>query len=234
MIRIILLAFWLLVGLQAAGQTFVRAPFGDAVVSLVIPKGYCVISRDDVLGRLHYKLQEEGNSGRNKVAILFSDCGEWAKRKADNSYLLRHHGNYLFQLTGGNELLLPTDATRVDLIEVYTNAEIKNSGSNIVRDGITEHLKEKLKAARVPGPSVVGSVNLGMIDRNSEAAFIGVGATLMYPSGPVRFVGVSAATTTRRTPVTINLYGTPETGNPFGKLLAQQKKLVSAFIAANE
>ena len=43
-------------------------------------------------------LQEDGNKGHNVVAVLFADCGEWAKRQADNSYLLRHHGNYLFQL----------------------------------------------------------------------------------------------------------------------------------------
>lgn len=234
MTKTILLAFSLLVGFQAAAQTVVKARFGDAEVSLVIPKGYCVISRDDELGAQHYQLQDDGNAGRNKVAVLFADCGDWAKRKADNSYLLRRHGNYLFQLTRGQELLLPVQTTRADLIDVFMKAEVKKLGGNADADRLTEHLKEKLRTAKVPGPSVAGSVNLGMIDKNSEAVFFGVGATLVYPSGPFRFVGVYAATTTRRAILSINLYSTPETGNPFAELLAQQKNLVSALIAANE
>lgn len=232
--RNLFLALAVSFAIQASGQTAVTANFAGVEVALVIPAGYCAIDRADEIGQQYYQLQEHGNSGRNKVAILFSDCNEWAKRKANPSYLLRRHGNYLFQLTRGQEMLLPVEMTRANLVKIYADYELKNAGSNVARDGLTKHLNEKLKSAAVPAPEFAGSVNLGMIDQNADAAFMGLGATLIYPSGPYRFVGVTAATTTRRVPITLNLYNSAEGGNPFNDLLIQQKKIIRAVIAQNE
>ncbi|TWO71456.1 hypothetical protein FN976_11105 [Caenimonas sedimenti] len=216
----------------ALAQNTVAAKFAGATVNLVIPKGHCVIPREDQLGALHYKLQEDGNQGRNQVAILFADCAEWAQRKANPALLLNHHGNYLFQLTQGQERLLPVTATRADIVKIYLDHELKSGGAN--NQDISERLKEKIAKSSVPSPELQGNVNLGLIDRDERAAYMGVGGTFNYDGKPVRFVGVTGATTTRAVPTTINLYGPAASGNPFRELLAQQRELVRRFVAANE
>ena len=205
----------------AFAQTLTTTKFLDAAVNLVIPKGHCIIPRDDELGALHYKLQEDGNQGRNKVAILFADCREWAQRKKNPSLLLQHHGNYLFQLTQGQERLLPATTTRADLVKIYVDYELKSNGSG--RQDIAEHIRQKLAKSSIASPSLLGNLNFGLIDRDERGAFMGVGGTFVYEGKPIRFVGVVSATTTRSVPITINLYGPSGKGNPFQELLAQQK-----------
>lgn len=231
--RIILaLLGWALAVPPSHAQSFVEVQFAEASVRLIIPKGYCPISRTDPLGALHYQLQEQGNAGRNSVALLFSDCAEWASRKADPSYLLQRHGNYLFQLTNGRESLLPAGTTRAELIKVYTDHELKDSGGQAAR--IQTYLQEKLASVEI-APVFKGQMNIGMIDRDANAVFMGTGATIEYPTGTVRVIGVTAATTTRRIPLTLNLYGPiPQSKGPFSELLNQQKALVSNLISANE
>ncbi len=216
----------------ASAQTLTASKFSDAAVNLVIPKGHCIIPRDDELGALHYKLQEDGNQGRNKVAILFADCREWAQRKKNPSLLLQHHGNYLFQLTQGQELLLPSTTTRVDLVKIYVDYELKSNGSG--HQDIAERIRQKLANSSVATATLRGNLNIGLIDRDERGAFMGVGGTFVYEGKPVRFVGVVGATTTRSVPITINLYGPSGKGNPFRELLAQQKDMVRQVIAANE
>ncbi|MDO9114944.1 MAG: hypothetical protein Q7U63_14265 [Polaromonas sp.] len=215
----------------AFAQTVATARFANVSVSLIIPKGYCVIPREDELGAMHYKLQEDGNRGRNQVAIMFADCREWAQRKANPALLLQHHGNYLFQLTQGQERLLPVTVTRGDVIQIYVDHEMKTSGAS---QDITEHVKQKLANSSVSSPSLQGNLNLGLIDRDERAAYMGVGGTFSYEGMFVRFVGVTGATATRAVPTTINLYGLAAKGNPFRELLAQQKETVRQFVAANE
>lgn len=215
----------------AVAQTVVTAKFADASVNLVVPKGHCVIPREDELGALHYKLQEDGNRDSNKVAILFADCREWAQRKANPALLLQNHGNYLFQLTQGQERMLPAAITRADVIQMYVDHEVKTGGGS---QDITARLKQRLANASVPAPSIQGNVNLGLINWDKNAAYIGVGATAVYEGKPFRFVGVVGATSTRSVPATINLYGPATKGNPFRELLAKQKENVRQFVAANE
>lgn len=213
-------------------QTIYEAQYAGQPIKLVIPKGYCVIPRNDPLGELHYELQEQGNKDRNMVAVLFSDCAEWSRRQADNSYLLRRHGNYLFQLTKANEALLPSGTTRSDLVKVYVDYEARAIGVERAAD-VVKHLSAKLKGSSL-APAFSSPLNLGLIDFNSDAAFFGSGMTFTYPTGPVRTVGVTAATTARRVPLTINLYSSSPAADPFGPMLAAQKDLVRRVIDANE
>ncbi len=213
-------------------QTLTSAKFADTTVNLVIPKGHCVIPRDDELGALHYKLQEDGNQGQNKVAILFTDCREWAQRRKNPSLLLQHHGNYLFQLTQGQERLLSATVTRADLVKKYVDYELKSMGSG--HSEISEHIRQKLANSSVVSGTLQGNLNLGLIDTDERGAYMGAGGTFAYEGKPVRFVGVVGATTTRSVPITVNLYGPPGKGNPFRELLAQQKETVRQLIAANE
>lgn len=216
----------------ASAQTITTIKFADTAVNLVVPKGYCIIPRDDELGALHYKLQEDGNKGQNKVAILFADCREWVQRKKNPSLLLQHHGNYLFQLIQGEERLLPAATTRADLVKNYVDYELKSNGSG--HQDLAERIRQKLAKSSVASTVLQGNLNLGLIDRDERGAFFGVGGSYVYEGKPVRFVGVIGATTTRSVPITINLYGPSGAANPFRELLAQQKDTVRQIIAANE
>ena len=221
---------------SAQADTIVSASFGGAEVRLVIPKGYCAIDRTDPLGAIHYKMQDEGNKGKNAVGLLFADCAEWAKRQADNSYLLKHHGSYLFQLTNGQELLLPITATRDDLIKIYVDYELKKAELPIgARDqDLMKILKEKLATSSINGPTLNSPINYGMIDKNTQAVFLGGGMNLQYPEDVVRVNFVTAATLVRRVSLSINLYGPNVVQKPFSDLLVQQKSLVKNLVAANE
>ena len=196
----------------ASAQSLVTARFADISVNLVIPKGHCVIPRDDELGVLHYKLQEDGNRGRSKVAILFADCKEWSNRQANPALLLKNHGNYLLQLTEGRELLLPPTVSRSDVVQIYLDHEKKKLGA---KDDLSEIIKKRLADSTVTAPSIEGSVNVGLIDHDSRAAYLGVGSTMNYEGTLVRVIGVTGATAIRAVPTTINLYGPAAQGNPF-------------------
>jgi len=215
----------------ASAQSLVTVRFAEISVNLVIPKGHCVIPRDDELGALHYKLQEEGNRGRSKVAVLFSDCKEWLSRRANPALLLQNHGNYLLQLTEERELLLPPAVTRADVVQIYIDYEKKKLGAN---GDLSETIKKRLADSTVPGPSIEGPVNIGLIDHDTRAAYLGVGSTMNYEGRLVRVVGVVGATAIRSVPTTLNLYGPSTQGNPFRALLSQQKALVQQLVAANE
>lgn len=216
----------------AFAQTLTTTKLADTAVNLVIPKGHCIIPRDDELGALHYKLQEDGNKGQNKVAILFADCREWAQRKKNPSLLLHHHGNYLFQLIQGQERLLPPAISRAELVKIYVDHDLKSNVSD--HKDLAERARRNLASSSVPSAPIQGNVNLGLIDWDGSAAYMGVGITFVYEGKPVRSIGVVGATTTRSVPITINLYGPPRKGNPFRELLAQQKEMVRQLIAANE
>ena len=99
---------------QAQSQTdkIVTRTFAGKPVRLVIPAGFCLIDRDSPSGRRFYQLQEELNRGTNVVGAIFADCKEWAQRQATPSYRIRRYGAYLFQLTGGKEVLFPSQVTR--------------------------------------------------------------------------------------------------------------------------
>lgn len=224
----------LLVGIvgNVQAQTYVAASYGGQQLNLVIPRGYCVIDRKDEIGKLHYKMQEEANVGRNAVQVLFSDCKEWAKRQSDPSYLLKRHGSYLFQLTRGEELLIPVTLGYAEFIKIYTDHELKrNAGKGV---NLTKAMEDTLSRATVDAPALNSPVNYGLIDTSDKAVFFGFGATLQYPEELVRVTGVIAATLVKRVQVSINLYdSTKGKTAPFKSLLTQQKELVSKLLAAN-
>lgn len=213
----------------AIAQSVVTAKYADTSVNLIIPKSHCVIPRDDEIGALHYKRQEDANRDSNKVAILFADSRQWAERKANPALLLQNHGNYLFQLIQGQERLVPAGTTRADVVQAYVDYEIKTAGAggSARRADLTAYLKQK-------APSIHSHVNFGLLDRDENGAYIGVGGTFVNDEKPVRFLAVVVGTTTRSVPVTINLYGPAAKGNAFGDLLARQKQMMRQFVAANE
>lgn len=218
-------------GVPASAQTTVPVKYADTTLNLVIPKGHCIIPREDELGSLHYKLQEDGNRGSSKVAVLFADCREWASRRANPALLLQNHGNYLLQLTGGRELLLPPSTTRSDVVQIYVEHEKKKLGSN---EDLSERIRKKFADSTVTAPALEGNVNVGLIDTDDRAAYLGVGGTMNYEGKLVRVVGVIGATSIRSVPTTLNLYGPSTQGNPFRALLSQQKVLIQQLVAANE
>lgn len=222
----------LLAATSTFAQSTVVATFAGQEINLVIPKGYCVIPRDDVIGREHYELQEKANKGHNVVGVLFSDCAEWRQRQTDGR-ILRHHGNYLFQMSRGQEVLGSSSFSRADLIQVYVDHEKKTNGTGAAGAKIADVARERLKTASKDALTLKGPANFGMVDRNEDAAFMAIGATVQNEAGSYRFVGVVAATLAHHAPVTINLYSPPDRKDPFGPLLRQQKALVRTFLSAN-
>lgn len=216
-------------------EKIVLSNFAGKTVKLFIPRGYCVIERDSPLGALHYQMQADGNKGKNTVAVLFADCKEWTTRLADNSYRLRHHGSYLFQLTQGEEQLVPFIYSREDYIQNSLAQELRSQGVDpkASRDEIDNLVKKRLKESNVRAPSISGPTNLGLIYNNEQALFYAVGMTLEYPNETPRISGVFAATLVAQVPTTINLYADYDSKDNFSRLLAQQKKNVASLLAAN-
>jgi hypothetical protein len=216
----------------APAQNTVGRQFAGVAVNLVIPKGYCIIPWDDEVGAMHYVLQQQANQGADVVAALFADCKEWADYREGRAPLLKHHGSYLFQLTKGQEVLEPDGSTRADVIKFYEDYERKNGVGSLGPD-LTAKLKEQLAKSWLQGVEVQGNMNLGLLDRDPLAAYLGVSGSLLHEGKTVQVVGVAAATLARRVPTNINLFA-PASKRPFEDLLVQQKALVKLFLAANE
>jgi hypothetical protein len=222
-----------LLACNAFAQSTAKATFSSVELSLPIPPGYCVIPREDPLGAAHYKLQEDRNSGQNKVAVLFANCSEWERRLQDHTFL-QQHGSYLLQLTQGQERLLPATLGRAEVIQVYVEHELKNNVNPAERGrDLADRVRARLVASEKNAPTLQGSVNVGMIDKSAHAVFLGLGMSFEHQGELHRVVGVVAATSVRRVLVAINLYG-PATGQaPFGDLLVQQKELTKQLVELN-
>lgn len=215
---------------QVVTETYAGVP-----IRLVIPQGYCAIRRDDPLGALSYQFQEEGNKGSNRVALLFSDCKEWAKRVANNSYRVRNHGSYLFQFVRKQEQLAPESYTLEKYIADGLTNSLKTDGitSESSNAKITEAIKKRLEASTIAAPTFDSPLNLGLIDRNDQALFFGLGMTVKYPNEAPRINGVTAMTLVKQVPVSINIYSDHNPKTSFNKLLMQQREVVRKFFDAN-
>ena len=231
------IAIFLLVGSQIGfGQPSNSASrsFAGVDVILPIPKGYCLIERDDPLGALHYQLQDDGNQGRNIVAVLFADCAEWARKKTDNSYRVRKRGSYLFILPKGEEKLLPLTYTRQKLVQGLVESEMSKQtfSSSKMRDEITKYVDDKLKSARIQVPTLASELNMGIIGISDYAVFMGVAMKVNYPNESSRITSVAAITAVNRVLISMNLYA-DYSDTIFDVSLASQKLNIAALIAAN-
>jgi hypothetical protein len=227
MIRIFFFVISIFAAQHAVGQSeqIVSEAYAGTNIKLVVPQGYCAIKRDDPLGAIHYQYQEDGNKERNIVALLFADCKEWAKRVADNSFRLKHHGSYLFQLKQKQEQLLPISITLGRFLSDLSASALKADGitSEISNAKMTEIIKKKFENSAISGPTLNSPLNLGLIDKNDEAVFLGLGLTVKYPDETPRINAVTAMTMIKQVPVSINLYSDHNSKENFNKLLSMQK-----------
>jgi hypothetical protein len=216
-----------------AGRVIQRS-FGGQPINLVIPSGYCVIGRNHPIGKLEYELQDHGNKGKSVVATLFADCKEWATRQVNPSYRIRHHGNYLFQMTKGQEWLVPSILTRKDMVDAMLAHELSSAGlgKTATQDAISKYMKDKLATSNQKTPES-SNLNLGIIDSTDQAVFVGSQITLKYPTESPRVAGVMAMMLVSRVFVNLNLYADGVGISTFATLLAQQKKNAVALGAAN-
>jgi hypothetical protein len=200
--------------------------FAGTSVSLPIPNGQCVIPRDTEAGRPFYALQEEGQKGTNKVAILFADCLEWGKRVADHSYRIHSFGSYLFPLTDGLEKPAPSDYNRPHFIHDL-------SAANIDAHLIEVTVKRKLEEISSSHSSLDGMQSLGYIATDDNAAYMGQIAIEKYPTGKINVACVVAMTLVRHVPVFLNLYADIRNSNTIQSLLDLQKKNMTDLVGSN-
>ncbi len=223
---------------QAQSQTekIVTRTFAGKPVRLVIPAGFCLIDRDSPSGRRFYQLQEELNRGTNVVGAIFADCKEWAQRQATPSYRIRRYGAYLFQLTGGKEVLFPSQVTREAYLREISRLESDRTslGSETSKDELSRKLANGLATATVETASSVERLNLGLIALNDYAAFHGISMTVKYsPESPRISTVVAMTSLDNGVPASINLTADYDPKDVFKRLLNQQERNAQRLVEEN-
>ena len=237
-IAAVLAACPMLAAAQSKSQTekIVVRTFAGKSVRLVIPAGYCLMERDSPTGRPFYQLQEELNRGTNAVGAIFADCKEWAQRQATPSYRIRRYGTYFFQLTGGKEVLFPSQVTREAYLREISRVELdgKGLGSETSKDALGRKLAEGLATATVETASSVERPNLGLIAINDYAAFHGLTMTVKYSTESPRVSTVAATTSLDNgVPASITLTADYDSKDVFKRLLNQQEQNAKRLVEEN-
>lgn len=212
----------------AEAQSIYKDTLLGQTVSLVIPKGFCVIPRDHPEGKRFYDLQEQGNQGINRVSVLYSDCKEWEMRVRDGSYIIRNHGNYLFPLTNGREVLVAEAYSRRDAVRSYAMAK------DIPSDKIEANVNRRLAEATV-NTGRMGAFNIGPIGYDDDAAYIAGTSLVKYPNEQnARALSVSyAMTVLNKVWVQANRYGAYKNDTQLRKQISDTQELIKALVKAN-
>ena len=86
--------------------------------------------------------------------------------------------------------------------------------------------------ARLDGVQLSGLQNLGVLDRNPDALYVGILVAVEQDGQKIPRVLVAAPTMLGSNPVTVNLFSAPEEG-AIDQLIATQKTYVAELIRQN-
>lgn len=225
--------FLSLFGSTAAATNLSTVVYAGKEFYLPIPAGYCAIPKNDPQGHPYYEIQEQLSDGARWVALIFSNCAEWAKRQRDPSYRIRHIGNFSFIKVKKQAYLFPPFRTRAEYIQSLVAEQIpKDPATGKDWEQSTNEKLRKL-ILETESPTGLSSLNIGIVHTNMDAVFYGVTATVHYPDENVRVIGIGAVTLLNRAAIVINLSNDYSRDHGVLKLLETQKQNVAALIAAN-
>ncbi|MDB5803594.1 MAG: hypothetical protein JWN73_916 [Betaproteobacteria bacterium] len=206
----------------AQAQTFEAVSIEGTPVKLVIPAGYCKLTRDAAPGQSFYATQDRMQQGTNLVLLIYADCNELAKVKTGGG--LPHYGMYLAPLAGGHASKLPLTVSRAQAIDEV--------GKTV--PALDEKALQNQSNARANAEGLkLDKMTTGLLGKDANALYIGIAANASAGAKSQRFHAVTLITFIKGLGISGNLYSPVEPGAPFDKLWAAQKLQAAALVKAN-
>ncbi|HSF04716.1 MAG TPA: hypothetical protein VLG10_02900 [Methylomirabilota bacterium] len=213
-------------GGPAAGakDTHVASVLGANVV-LSIPKGYCALDKNSRADNQPLSLLEEANTGRNIILLMFADCKQ-LQRFRTTGQSLSNSGVYMAPASARHPVKMPRARFVTEIASAFKRQR------QLVDQGHEEG-KRRVSQQDV-GVEVEQVVNLGLLHSDDTAAYTGIVQTLQVEgSGKVQVAIVTGITLVRERVISVNLSADYSGHDTVTGLLAAQRELVKALIAAN-
>ena len=212
-------------GAAAQAQSIESVSVEGTPVKLVIPAGYCKLTRDAQPGQAFYGSQDRMQQGTNLVLLIYADCNELEKVKSAKSGAgLPHYGMYLAPLAGGHATKLPLTMSRAQAIDEVAKSVPAMDMAALQSQSNARANTEGLK---------LDKMTTGLLGKDANALYVGIAANASAGAQSARFHAVTLITFIKGVGISGNLYSPVEPGAPFDKLWAAQKLQAAALVKAN-
>jgi len=211
---------------SAAGAKDARiASVLGADVVLPVPKGYCALNKENPADKEVISSIEQVNAGRNTVLMTFADCKQLQAFRTEGQDL-SNYGGYLAPASVRQPVKTPRAQFVADFAKVFKQQK------GLV-DQAVEEAKRRVKAQNA-GTEIEQNVNLGLLHSDETAVYTGVSQTWQVEGGgKTQIVTVAGLTLVRERVISVNLSAPGNGKDAVNALLAVQRGIVRALIAAN-
>jgi hypothetical protein len=224
----LLAAFPLALALPAFGQERVSAGIEGRHVAFMLPEGYCEARRSTAYGSAAYAVLEKLNERRNRVLLLFANCRELELKARDPAYRIHQHGSYLAPMNDGKLTVVPPGYTRAKLLEEMRDVLPKLSSGEV-----GDLAQQQIRDAELDRQLQLSGTVVSYLAEDAAAVYAGISSLVAMEGTKVRISCVTAITLVEDYIVSINLYDDFDPQASFSVLLAAQKGVAKALIAAN-
>ncbi|QEX24771.1 hypothetical protein FRZ61_47130 [Hypericibacter adhaerens] len=223
--RIAVSAFLLLLVLArpVAAQDY---PVAGVTLSLSPPEGYCALRHDDpdeavLLKRVEDEVAQQGS---NIVALQFARCDELADLHARRTDRLVHYGQVMLPLSY-KDAPHPLPLTKEEYFRIVAPQMPEPD-----RKAAAWRMAEGEPPAA--GAEIPQTELLGILERNDDALYVGVLASLELDGKTVPQAGMVASTMLRSIPVNLYLFA-PTGEGALDQLVASQKSFAAELVRRN-
>lgn len=211
---------------SAAGakDTHIASVLGADVV-LPVPKGYCVLNKENPADKAVISSMEQLNAGSNTVLLMFADCKQLTAFRTKGEDLA-NYGSYLAPASRREPLKMPRARFVAEMAKALK--ERKD-----LTDQAAAEAKRRVKAQDT-GTEIDQTVILGLLHSDDTGAYIGLLQTWQVDgNGKTQQTTVSGLTLVRERVISVNLAAPGHNRDTVNALLAAQRGIVKALIAAN-
>ena len=211
-------------GLAVAEDTRTISVNGNKIV-FPVPAGHCALTKQHDADKKAISMIERVNENRNIVLMIFAECRQltaFRSQKGD----LSNYGSYFSPRSAHKPVKMP----RARFARVI-GMQFEKQKAAIEK--AHEEAKRRVKATGT-GREIQENVNLGLIDRDDNAAYTGLLQTWQVEgSTTTQIAAVTALTLVRERVISINL-NAPHAGKATIKaMLDDQRTIVERLIATN-
>ncbi|WP_119419782.1 hypothetical protein [Desertibaculum subflavum] len=192
-------------------------------MELPMPPGFCELTREHPYDRALHEQQDRMQSAHNQVIAIFAPCGEIETMR--QGMPASRHGMWLLSAPNGQVVRVPANQRRSAFLDEVAAALPKVESGKLAAEMGQRARREQLD---------LSLQKIGVIDRNDDAVYLGILASVAVAGAdPRHSAGVVAITTIRQRGLTFNLYGEYGGQGTYDELLAQTKQVMVALVAAN-
>lgn len=224
------IALWALCLLHTprlASAETISVKVGLATISVPLREGDCVLDRERYPDGAMIALLEQMHAGKNILVLSYADCTRLEVWRRSPQNLMEDYGQVFFPKKYERQRL--TIGRRA-----YVQSVIQAiSGIEAINDELSE-VARKIEEAS-PGIQMNELKSLGVIHASDDVVILGTvqGVAAHDGASVLLNVGVTAFTLVKGTPIYVGRTRIYESEETIRDLLAEQKALIDALLAAN-